>query len=86
LTDWGEPLSEGEERGGVLDGAVNKRPMSTRESGEFETENVGIGLNPGVERATGTSVISNERDTASGKACGMWRIRTEAVGRRCQQD
>jgi hypothetical protein len=30
-----------------LDGAVNKRLLSTGETGEFASENVGFGLNPG---------------------------------------
>ena len=31
----------------VLDEAVNKRDLSTGETGEFASENVGFGLNPG---------------------------------------
>ena len=33
--------------GPMLYGAVNKRDLSTGETGEFATENVGSGLNPG---------------------------------------
>ena len=31
----------------TLDGAVNKRDLSTGETGELVLENVGFGLNPG---------------------------------------
>ena len=31
----------------ALDGAVNKRNLSTGETGEFASENLGCGLNPG---------------------------------------
>jgi hypothetical protein len=31
----------------ALDGAVNKRNLSTGETGEFASENLGSGLNPG---------------------------------------
>jgi hypothetical protein len=31
----------------MLDGAVNKRNLSTGETGEFASENLGSGLNPG---------------------------------------
>ena len=30
----------------TLDGAVNKRNLSTRETGELASENLGSGLNP----------------------------------------
>jgi hypothetical protein len=33
--------------GAALDGAVNKRNLSTGETGEFASENLGSGLNPG---------------------------------------
>jgi hypothetical protein len=38
---------EGLERGTVLDGAVNRRDLSTGETGEFVGENVRFGLNLG---------------------------------------
>ena len=34
-------------RSPLLYGAVNKRNLSTGETGEFASENVGFGLNPG---------------------------------------
>jgi hypothetical protein len=44
-----------------LDAAVNKRDLSTGETGELAPENVGIGLNPGVEGAPPRSPVSNWR-------------------------
>jgi hypothetical protein len=46
----------------VLDGAVNKRLLSTGETREFASENVGFDLNPGVETATPQSLRSNWRN------------------------
>ena len=47
---------------GRADGAVNKRLLSTGENGEFASDNVGFGLNPGVERAPPQSLSSNRRE------------------------
>ena len=44
-----------------LYGAVNKRDLSTGETGELVPENVGIGLNPGVELAPPRNPVSNWR-------------------------
>jgi len=40
-----------------LYGAVNKGFLSTGETGEFASENVGFGLNPGVELAPGETLF-----------------------------
>src|ERR1035437_1919844 len=46
----------------LLYGAVNKRNLSTGETGDFASENLGSGLNPGVERAPPPrSCLSNRR-------------------------
>ena len=49
----------------TLDWAVNKRLLSTRETGEFAGENVGFGLNPGVAPAHPRSLSSNRRKCAA---------------------
>jgi hypothetical protein len=48
----------------VLDGAVNKRVLSTGETGEFGSKNLGGDLNPGVERAVPRDLSSNRREGA----------------------
>src|ERR1035437_6136293 len=45
-----------------LNPPVNKRFLSTGETGEFASENVGFGLNPGVERAPPHDLSSNRRE------------------------
>jgi hypothetical protein len=69
-----------------LYGAVNKRFLSTGETRELVLENVGFGLNPGVELAPPRSFFSNWRgcparknlpnvaDTGYG---GDWRCRQD---------
>jgi hypothetical protein len=44
-----------------LDVAVNKPFLSTGETGEFVGEDVGLGLNPWVERAPPCRLLSNWR-------------------------
>ena len=44
-----------------LHGAVNKRDLSSGETGELVPENVGVGLNPGVELVLPRSPVSNWR-------------------------
>ena len=51
----------------VLYGAVNKRFLSTRETRELVLENVGFGLNPGVELAPPRRLLSNWRDCPARK-------------------
>ena len=48
-----------------LDEAVNKRFLSTGETGEFAGENVGFGLNPGVGRAVPQNLSSKWRERAT---------------------
>ena len=48
-------------------GAVNKRDLSTGETGELVCGNVGFGLNPGVELALPRRLLSNWRDRAARK-------------------
>ncbi len=43
---------------------VNKRVLSTGETGEFGSKYVGSGLNPGVERAAPEWRVSNVREPA----------------------
>ena len=47
--------------------AVNKPFLSTGETGEFVSENVGFGLNPGVELAPPRRLLSNWRDRPARK-------------------
>ena len=66
----------------ALYGAVNNGNLSTGETGELVRENVGFGLNPGVEVAPPRSLLSNWRDFRACKnlrnvadtgSCGDWR-------------
>ena len=65
-----------------LDGAVNKRFLSTGETGEFASENVGFGLNP-----VGFSLGSHDASRPTGenarraKTYGMLRIRAREWSR-----
>ena len=54
-------------------GAVNKRFLSTRETRELVLDNVGFGLNPGVEFAPPRRLLSNWRGRPARKSlpkCG----------------
>jgi hypothetical protein len=63
-------------------GAVNKPFLSTGETGEFVSENVGFGLNPGVELAPPRRLLSNWR-TGPGHE-NLLNVRdTGAVGGGC---
>ena len=78
--------STGLREGTGLDGAVNKRFLSTGETGELVLENVGFGLNPGVELAPPRRLLSNWRDRP---ACENLRNVADAGyggARRCRQD
>ena len=70
----------------ALDGAVNKRFLSTGETGEFVTENVGSGLNPGVELAPPHRLLSNRRDRPSRKNLPNVADTGYGGGWRCRQD
>ena len=48
----------------TLDAAVNKRDLSTGETGELVLEDVGYDLNPGVDRALPRIAFSNQRNCA----------------------
>ena len=51
----------------ALDEAVNKRDLSTGETGEFASKNLGLGLNPGVGHAVPRCLSSNWRERAARK-------------------
>ena len=59
----------------VLYGAVNKRFLSTRETRELVLENVGFGLNPGVELAPRAVSFPTGETARRARTCRMWRIR-----------
>jgi hypothetical protein len=67
----------------TLNGAVNKRDLSTRETGEFADEKVGFGLNPGVAFGTPHDISSNQRERETRKklaeCCGYGRGRRWAL-------
>lgn len=73
-------------RPAVLDGAVNKRDLSTGETRELVRGNVGFGLNPRVEIAPPNSLVSNRRDRPERKNLRNVADTGEKVGERCCQD
>jgi hypothetical protein len=70
----------------ALDGAVNKRFLSTGETGELVLENVGFGLNPGVELAPPRSLLSNWRDRRASNNLRNVADTGDGGGWRCRQD
>ena len=66
--------------------AVNKLSLSTGETGELVRENLGFGLNPGVELAPPRSLISNWRDRAARKNLRNVADTGNGGGGRCRQD
>ena len=59
-----------------MDGAVNKRDLSTGETGELVRENVGFGPKRGVE-LTPQGVSSPAGEAARrARTFGMWRMRS----------
>ncbi len=70
----------------ALDGDVNKRDLSTGETGELVRENVGFGLNPGVELAPPRSLISNWRNRRVRKNLRNVADTSNGGGWRCCQD
>ncbi len=66
--------------------AVNKRDLSTGETRELAGNNLGFGLNPGVESATPRSLISNRREGAASKNLRNVGDTGESGGWRCCQD
>src|ERR1017187_5702150 len=77
---------QGWEWEGALYGAVNKRFLSTGETGELVLENVGFGLNPGVELAPPHRLLSNWRDRPACKNVRNVADTGAADHRRCCQD
>jgi hypothetical protein len=70
----------------ALDGAVNKRFLSTGETRELVPDNVGFGLNPGVELAPRRSLLSNWRDPRACKNLRNVADTGEPGCQRCRQD
>jgi hypothetical protein len=66
--------------------AVNKRFLSTGETGELVCGNVGFGLNPGVELAPPRGLLSNWRDRPARKNVQNVADTGAAGHRRCCQD
>jgi hypothetical protein len=64
---------------------VNKRDLSTGETGELVRENVGCGLNPGVECATPRNLFSNWRNRRARKNLGNVANTDEPDGGCCCQ-
>ena len=73
-------------RGPMLYGAVNKRFLSTGEMGELVLENVGFGLNPGVELAPPRRLLSNRRDRPARENLRNVADTGNGRGWRCCQD
>lgn len=69
-----------------LYGAVNKRFLSTGETGELVLENVGFDLNPGVELAPQRRLLSNWRNRPACKNVRNVADTGAAGNRRCCQD
>ena len=71
----------------ALDKAVNKPDLTTRDTGEFASENVGFGLNPGVAPPAPKLASSNRRESKVSR-----NLRNVAdtddgdAGRCCQQN
>ena len=68
-----------------MDEAVNKRLLSTGEAREFASENVGFGLNPGVELAPPRNLSSNQRERATRQDPRNVADTGESDGGRCCQ-
>ncbi len=64
---------------------VNKRYLSTRETGEFAGENVGFGLNHGVASAAPRGLSSNRRGRAARKSLRNVGDTCEGDAERCCQ-
>jgi hypothetical protein len=58
-----------------LDGAVNKRVLSTGETGEFAGENVGFGLNLGLRSPPGRISLPTGEGLRNAKTYAMLWIR-----------
>ena len=72
--------------GPMLYGAVNKRDLSTGETGELVRENVGFGLNPGVDLAPPRRLLSNRRDRPARENLRNVADTGYGGGCRCRQD
>src|ERR1017187_8738769 len=71
---------------GALYGAVNKRELSTGETGELAPDNVGSDLNPRVELALPRRPPSNWRDRPPRENLRNVADTGNGGGRRCCQD
>src|SRR5579862_8174780 len=69
----------------ALDEAVNKRDLSTGESGEFAGRKAGFGLNPWVDRALPRNLSSNPREPATRTNVRNVADTDVGTGRRCCQ-
>ena len=70
----------------ALYGAVNNADLSTGETGELARENVGFGLNPGVELAPPRSLISKWRNRRAYKNLRNVADTGKGDSERCCQD
>ena len=70
----------------TLDGAVNKRFLSTGETGGLVQENVGFGLNPGVDLALPRRLLSIWRDCPARENLRNVADTGDGGGHRCCQD
>ena len=66
--------------------AVNKRDLSTGETRELVRDNVGFGLNTGVELAPPRRLLSNRRDRPARKNVQNVADTGNGGGHRCCQD
>jgi len=70
-----------------LDGPVNKRDLSTGETGEFAGENAGFGPNPGVASVAPRDLSSNRRESTARKNLrNVADTGAAAVARCCQEN
>src|SRR5580658_7950970 len=70
----------------MLNPPVNKRLLSTRETGEFASKNVGSGRNLGVEFECPRSLTSNQRERTARKKSRNVADTGEGNGWRCSQE
>ena len=68
-----------------MDGAVNKRDLSTEKPESLHEKTRGADFNPGVDSAPTRNRASNQREPESGKNRGMWGIQAGVGNGCCQQ-
>ncbi len=71
--------------GHTLNPSVNKRFLSTGETGEFASENVGLGLNLWVELTPPRHLSSNRRNCAAHQNLRNVADTGQGDGARCRQ-